>query len=322
MQNCKIKKHYKVKYTQIDNMLINDMQLSFQAKGLFLYIWSKPDDWQVNVKAMQHNCIDKQTKIYSALKELEDRGYLIRKRYYENGKVAGINYHFSDIKEYDFDQELLNQENLNEVNLNEEILNEYIYIQKKDITKERLIQKKYTASGFSQNENSVVNDSFTTQNPTVKESLQVQKPNKEIDFPQEFIEFYEGYEGKHPSKQKARASKVLSKWRNACKTRTNAEILLAVEFYAKYIELTKQTWKNGIGQQKKRLEFWLTSDYELDWEEKYNEEQNKQQKPTFNNQYAKPKLSTTSQVAEMFRTQARYIENNKETNNDEDEYPF
>ena len=38
-----------------------------------------------------------------------------------------------------------------------------------------------TASGFSQSENSVVNDSFTTQNPTVKESLTVQKPKKEIE---------------------------------------------------------------------------------------------------------------------------------------------
>jgi hypothetical protein len=29
------------------------------------------------------------------------------------------------------------------------------------------------------------------ENPTVKDSLQVQKPKKEIDFPQEFIEYYE-----------------------------------------------------------------------------------------------------------------------------------
>lgn len=145
MQNCKIKKHYKQRFTQIDNSFINDMQLSFQAKGVFLYLWSKPDDWQVSVKAMQYECVDKQTKIYSALKELELHGYLVRKRYYINGKVAGINYNLSDVKDFLFDQGELNQENLNE-----ESLNEYIYtkkdITKKDITKERSAANKSTST--------------------------------------------------------------------------------------------------------------------------------------------------------------------------------
>jgi len=123
-----------------------------------------------------------------------------------------------------------------------------------------------------QNENPVINVSLTTQNPTRDKLSRNEKPKKEIDFPQEFVEIYEGYEGKHPLKQIARATKIFSKWKNACKTRTNAEILIAVEFYAKYIELTKETWKNGVGQQKKKLEFWLTSDYEINWAEKYNEE--------------------------------------------------
>lgn len=57
----------------------------------------------------------------------------------------------------------------------------------------RLQQKIDTASGFSQNENPVVNDSFTTQNPTVKESLTVQKQKKEEEFEQ-FKQFWILYE--------------------------------------------------------------------------------------------------------------------------------
>ena len=142
MQNCKIKKHYKNQFTQIDNSLINDMQLSFQAKGVFLYLWSKPDDWQVNVKAMQYECVDKQTKIYSALRELENHGYLTRKRYYINGKVAGINYNISDTKEFFFNQESLDTESLDKENINE-----YIYT-KKDYTKKDYTKKEKDASAF------------------------------------------------------------------------------------------------------------------------------------------------------------------------------
>ena len=111
MKECiKIKKHYKDKYTTIDNQLINDMSISFKAKGVFLYFWSKPDDWELKPKAIAEDWIDRQTVIYSALKELEEAGYLYRKRYYINGKIAGINYNLSDTKE--FDNDLFNQKRL------------------------------------------------------------------------------------------------------------------------------------------------------------------------------------------------------------------
>ena len=141
--NIKIKKHYKNGYTTIDNILINDMSLSFKAKGVFLYFWSKPDDWEIKPKAIGDDWKDGETIIYTALKELEDKGYLYRKRFYINSKVAGIDYHLSDIRE--FNQELLNQENLDEGKIDE-----YIYIQNKesnkiknqDTTKNAVVQKQ------------------------------------------------------------------------------------------------------------------------------------------------------------------------------------
>jgi hypothetical protein len=159
-ENIKTKKHYKNKYTTIDNILINDMSLSFQAKGLFLFLWSKPDNWSVNVKQMQHNCIDKQTKIYSALSELEEKGYLIRKRFYVNGKIAGIHYNLSDTKEYFFNEESFNKELLNKENLNEVNQDEHIYIQNKDNNKIKTIQNKESKKenlSLSENPQEVLN---------------------------------------------------------------------------------------------------------------------------------------------------------------------
>jgi hypothetical protein len=145
--NIKIKKHYKNKYTTIDNQLINDMSVSFKAKCVFLYFWSKPDDWEIKPRAIEDDWVDGQTVVYNALKELETAGYLYRKRYYINGKVAGINYNLSDTKEFDndlFNQNDLNQEKLNQEKLNQENKDEYIDIQNKDINKTKTIQNKDT----------------------------------------------------------------------------------------------------------------------------------------------------------------------------------
>jgi hypothetical protein len=267
MQNCKIKKHYKTRYTQIDNMLVNDMGLSFQAKGLFLYIWSKPDDWQVNVKAMQYNCVDKQTKIYSALKELQTRGYLIRKRYYENGKVAGINYNFSDTKEFFFNQDELNQEILNEVELNEENPNEYIYIQKKDNIKERQYKRKIntkdTASGFSSSQS---NYSEISNSSVCKESLHTQKQKNE-----EFNQFWEEY-GKKVKKPKAEES-----FKKALSKASFEEIMHGVKEYQRYLKVANEK-KQWLGKSEPHK--WLN---EKRWNDDYNDlikqEYKKQGKP-------------------------------------------
>ena len=169
---------------------------------------------------------------------------------------------------------------------------------------------------YSKYENPAVNNSFTTQKPTVKESLTVQKQKKGIDFPQEFIEFYEAYEGKNPSKQPKTAEKVFSKWKNACKMHTNDEILRSVQEYAEYMQVA--TWRK-----KKGIIEWLNGAlYETDWIQEKLQEQSKQQKPTFSNQYAKPKLSM-SESADLMRQMAQYTkEQQEQLNQKEYEYPF
>jgi hypothetical protein len=253
-ENIKIKKHYKNKYTTIDNILINDMSLSFQAKGLFLFLWSKPDDWKVNVKQMQHNCIDKQTKIYSALKELEEKGYLIRKRFYINGKVAGINYNLSDTKDYTFDEENLNQQNLNQENLNQENKNEYIYIQNKDNTKIKTIQNK----------------DYTKEEQPIFEKQKSCSLEKENDF----IEFYKTFEEIEDFQEKTKNTKhyktKLNKFLKEAKNSDLNDILVGTRNYLIYLECCKKTGFNRAKMDV--IRFINNQQWDEDWDKKANEQ--------------------------------------------------
>lgn len=70
------------KYTLIDNKVINDARLSFKARGILIYILSKPDNWVVHTleiaKAGGEKC--GRESVLSALRELETVGYLVRTR--------------------------------------------------------------------------------------------------------------------------------------------------------------------------------------------------------------------------------------------------
>ncbi len=68
------------KFTTIPNDLINDPRMSFKAKGVLLYILSKPEHWVVRVSDLKRagNCGE--VTIYSALTEIEEAGYLIREK--------------------------------------------------------------------------------------------------------------------------------------------------------------------------------------------------------------------------------------------------
>ena len=144
----KFRKSYKKNYTTIDNMFINDMQLSLKAKGLFLYLWSKPDDWVVKAAQMAHIFQEGRAAIYSALKELEENGYLMRKFYSINGRIAGIHYTIDDTKDFNFDN---NSQEIQDAKItyaeNQYTENQYAenrddYIVNKDNTKIKTIPNK------------------------------------------------------------------------------------------------------------------------------------------------------------------------------------
>lgn len=69
-----------VGFTQISNSLLNSELLSFKAKGLYAYLFSKPDGWNFSGKRMIGQTKDGADSIYSGLRELEEAGYINRHR--------------------------------------------------------------------------------------------------------------------------------------------------------------------------------------------------------------------------------------------------
>lgn len=63
------------------NVLLNDSSISLKAKGLYTYLQSKPDDWDFSGHRIKNDSSDGRDGVYSALKELEEAGYLRRVKY-------------------------------------------------------------------------------------------------------------------------------------------------------------------------------------------------------------------------------------------------
>lgn len=63
-------------YTMVDNRLSRDTSLSLKAKGLMLNVLSLPDTWKFSVSGLVSICKENKTAVKSALKELQENGYL------------------------------------------------------------------------------------------------------------------------------------------------------------------------------------------------------------------------------------------------------
>lgn len=76
----RIKKQYQKGFTTVDNLVLNDTNLSWKAKGLFVYLWSQSDEWDFYESEVVKHSTDKIASLKSGLKELEKQGYLKRQR--------------------------------------------------------------------------------------------------------------------------------------------------------------------------------------------------------------------------------------------------
>lgn len=87
------KLHIVEKYGITPNSLLNDNNISLKAKGLFGYIQSKPENWSFSVKKIMSQVKDGEKGVRSALKELEENRYLVRKPVKnKEGKWNGYDY--------------------------------------------------------------------------------------------------------------------------------------------------------------------------------------------------------------------------------------
>ena len=91
-----LKKEIKSDFTVVHNKFLRDKKLSINARGLLMTMLSMSNNWNFSIKGLASILPDGERKTASTLKELEENGYLIRKRKYEKGKIADWEYIFSD----------------------------------------------------------------------------------------------------------------------------------------------------------------------------------------------------------------------------------
>lgn len=132
-------------YTVMSNHHLRNKELSLKAKGLISLMLSLPPEWDYSVKGLVSICKESHTSVRSALKELEEHNYLIRKR--KNSEKGYFIYEYTlyEIPEpytgiqhtvkmdtdngYTENQPQLNKEELNIKELSKEELNkDNIYI--------------------------------------------------------------------------------------------------------------------------------------------------------------------------------------------------
>lgn len=85
----KIKKVYQKRFTTVDNTVLNDTNLSWKAKGLFVYLWSQADEWNFYETEVVKHSTDGIRSMRAGLHELEEKGYLSRKRERVGNRLKG-----------------------------------------------------------------------------------------------------------------------------------------------------------------------------------------------------------------------------------------
>lgn len=117
---AKIKRKIITDFTTVQNAFLRDTSLGLTERGLLITMLSLPNEWDFSAVGLASILPDGIAKTKSALKKLEQHGYLKRSRIYKNGKVIDWLYEFSDLpifKQYDLEVENLLVENLTIDNL-------------------------------------------------------------------------------------------------------------------------------------------------------------------------------------------------------------
>jgi len=83
-------------YTCVNNFICTDIRISWKAKGIWLYAFSRNDDWQFNLTDLINRSSDSRDSVKSGLKELEEFGYLTRVQHRENGAFSKAEWQFHE----------------------------------------------------------------------------------------------------------------------------------------------------------------------------------------------------------------------------------
>lgn len=104
-------------YTVMSNYHLRDKNLSLKAKGLLSWMLSNTDGWDYSVAGIVEVMKENRDAINSALTELEDYGYLTRRKVRENGKFDGMEYLITEIPFTENPQQInTNKTSTNQIN--------------------------------------------------------------------------------------------------------------------------------------------------------------------------------------------------------------
>ncbi|WP_436855198.1 DnaD domain protein [Staphylococcus caeli] len=67
-------------FVTVHKNFIHDPNISWKAKGILLYLLSRPDDWQVYEKELEKHSLDGRDSLKNGIKELETASYIVRIR--------------------------------------------------------------------------------------------------------------------------------------------------------------------------------------------------------------------------------------------------
>lgn len=107
-----VKRFKKSHFTITDNKLIKDDRLSWKARGIFIYLWSMPDDWNFYVDEVAKHSKNSVGALQSGLSELEKFGYLKRIRLHgKDGHFSRMAWELSDTGDFTINPETHSMEN-------------------------------------------------------------------------------------------------------------------------------------------------------------------------------------------------------------------
>ena len=138
----------KENFTTVHNNLILDESISWKAKGILLYMLSRPDDWKFNIKEISKNAKDGTDSVKYGLQELVKAGYISRKR----NSDGTLDYYIFEDKEKNNIKDYMSK-------TTEKPQVEKPQVEKPLHTKERiLLKKEYSNNNINKNIYSAVTD--------------------------------------------------------------------------------------------------------------------------------------------------------------------
>lgn len=92
-------KKYDTGFTQVSNKILTEPTLSLKAKGIYAYLFSKPDGWKFYLNTIKKEVKEGERAFRSGIKELIDAGYIKKEQNKEKGKFGGNIYTFATLEE-------------------------------------------------------------------------------------------------------------------------------------------------------------------------------------------------------------------------------